>query len=113
MDKKTLKRLVKSGAIVEDMGRKPTDVELLGEALIAQGDKLREVIKQLADMPAPEPAVVNVDVKPQKPQPISAPVSVNVPSKPPLKGIKFRVTGRDMEGNLKEFEAVPEYEITH
>ena len=113
MDKKTLQKLIDGGAIVREKGRKESDIEILGKALVAQGDKLRAVIKQLADAPPPEAPVVNVDVKPQKQQAINAPVSVTVPPKPALKGIKFRVTGRDLEGNLKEFEAVPEYEITH
>jgi hypothetical protein len=110
MDKKLLQQLVASGAEVEDMGAKATDVEVLASALQNQGVELMKVMERLADL-SPEAPIVNVDVQ-ERELPIN-PVTVRVPSRPILKSLHCSITGRDVEGNMTSFEVTPIYEKTH
>ena len=110
MDKKLLQELVAGGAEVKTLGRKATDVEILAQTLEKQGIALVEVMERLAVLNAEAP-VVNVDV--QEREIPATPISVKVPSRPPLKSLQCKITGRDMEGNMTSFEVVPIYEQTH
>jgi hypothetical protein len=110
MDRKILEELIIGGAEVTHRGKKPSDIEILADALHEQGQELMKVMVRLGEL-SPEAPIVNVDVQ-EREIPIN-PVTVRVPSRPILKSLHCSITGRDVEGNMTSFEVTPIYEKTH